>query len=78
MPLSTPVLAVNVTALGNGPLSLSVGVGNPVAVTVNVPAVPTTNVTLLPLVIAGGWFTVSVKSWLCSVPTPLLAVILMG
>ena len=49
-PLSTP--ALNVTPLGNAPDSLTVGAGNPVAVTVNDPAVPTVNVVLAPLVIA--------------------------
>jgi hypothetical protein len=47
-------LSVKLTPLGSGPVFPSVGVGNPVAVTGNEPAVPTTNVTLLPLVIAGG------------------------
>ena len=53
--------ALNVTPLGSAPVSLSVGAGNPVAVTVNVPAVPTVNVVLFALVIAGAWLTVSVK-----------------
>lgn len=53
VPLSTPVAALNVTPLGNAPVSLSVGVGKPVAVTMNVPAVPTANVVLFVLVIAG-------------------------
>jgi len=51
-----------------------VGVGDLVAVTVNEPAVPTTKVVLLALVIAGAWFTVSVKFCVALVPTPLLAV----
>ena len=41
-------LSMNVTPLGRVPLSLSVGVGTPVAVTVNVPAMPVVNV------VAGG------------------------
>src|SRR5262245_66166377 len=53
VPESTPVPALNVTPEGNAPLSLSVGVGNPVLVTVKVPAVPTVNVVLLADVIAG-------------------------
>ena len=54
VPLSTPVAALNVTPLGNVPLSLSVGVGAPVAVTVKVlPAVPAVKVALLALVMAG-------------------------
>jgi hypothetical protein len=54
VPLNTCVTALNVTPLGSAPLSLSVGVGEPVAVTVNDPAVPTVNVVLALLVIAGG------------------------
>jgi hypothetical protein len=44
---------VNVTPLGSAPLSLSVGCGTPVAVTVNVPELLTLNVVLFALVIAG-------------------------
>ena len=51
IPLSTP--ALKVTPLGNVPDSLIVGTGNPVAITVNDPAVPIVNVVLAPLVIAG-------------------------
>jgi len=36
------------------PVSLKVGWGRPVAVTVNEPAVPAVNVVLFPLVMAGG------------------------
>ena len=46
-------LFVNVTPVGSAPDSLSEGVGEPVAVTVNVPAVPIVNAVLLALVIAG-------------------------
>jgi hypothetical protein len=46
------LLLVNVTPLGNVPVLVTEGVGLPVAVTVKLPAVPTTNVVLLPLVIA--------------------------
>ena len=42
---------------------MSAGVGQPVVVTVNVPAVPTVNVVEAALVIAGAWSTVSVKLW---------------
>jgi len=55
VPLSTPA-EVSVTPLGSGPVSLNVGAGTPVAVTANDPAVPTLNVVLLALVIAGAWF----------------------
>jgi hypothetical protein len=68
-------LVTNVTPLGSAPLSLTDGVGVPVAVTVKLPAAPTENVVLLPLVIAGGWFTVSVKLCIAAGATPLLAVI---
>ncbi len=44
-------------------------------VTVNVPAMPTANVVLLALVIAGAWSTVRVKVWVASGVTPLAAVI---
>jgi len=78
VPLSVAVpfpLSLNVTPLGGAPVSVRDGVGAPVVVTVKLPAVPTVNVVLLLLVIAGAWFTFSVKLWLAGVPTPLLAVI---
>jgi hypothetical protein len=53
-------------------------VGNPVVVTLNVPAVPTVNVVLSALVMAGAWFTVRVKLCIAVLPTPLLAVIVIG
>ena len=52
VPERTPA-ALNVTPLGRTPDSEKVGVGFPVAVTVNVPAVPTINVVLFALVMAG-------------------------
>ena len=61
VPLSTPVVVLRVTPVGSEPDSANVGAGVPVAVTVNDPAVPTLKVVLLALVIAGPWFTVSVK-----------------
>jgi hypothetical protein len=81
VPLSVPVpflLSLNVTPLGSAPVSLSEGVGLPVVVTVKLPAVPTVNVVPFALVIAGAWFTFSVKLWLAAVPTPLLAVKVSG
>jgi hypothetical protein len=54
-------LFTNVTPLGSVPASVSVGFGEPVVVTVKLPAVPTANVVLFALVIAGAWFTFSVK-----------------
>lgn len=65
VPLSVAVpfpLPTNVTPDGSAPVSLSVGVGTPVVVTLNVPAAPTVNVALLPLVIAGGLSTVIVNA----------------
>jgi len=52
-------------------------VGKPEAVTVNVPALPTANVVLLALVMAGAWFTVSVKFWVAFVRIPLLSVMMI-
>ena len=52
------------TAVGNEPVSLSDGMGVPVAVTVKLPSEPAVKVVLLALVIAGATgagFTVSVK-----------------
>jgi len=83
VPLSVPVpfpLSPKVTPLGNEPVSVREGVGVPVVVTENVPAVPTVNVVLLELVMTGvvlAVFTVSVKVWV-AVPTPLVAVSVMG
>jgi hypothetical protein len=69
---------VNVSQLGMVRVSVSVGAGKPVAVTVNVFAVPTENVLELPLVSAGACLTVRVKFWTAFDPTPLLAVKVMG
>jgi hypothetical protein len=54
VPLSTPVEGLKVTPLGNVPVTVKVGAGRPVAVTVNEPAVPAVNVVIFPLVIPGG------------------------
>jgi hypothetical protein len=69
---------LNVTPAGNVPVSLNVGLGVPVAVTVNVPAVPTVKVVLFALVITGAVFTVSVKLCIKGEPTPFDAVNVMG
>jgi hypothetical protein len=53
VPLKIPVAGSKLTPAGNVPLRLNVGVGKPVAVTVNVSAVPTTNVVVGKLVTAG-------------------------
>jgi hypothetical protein len=57
-------LSLKVTEVGSEPDSLRAGVGEPVVVTVKVPAAPTVKVVLLALVIVGALdpdFTVSVK-----------------
>lgn len=80
MPLSRP-LDDKVTLLGNGPVSLNVGAGEPVAVTWNEPLVPTVKVVLFPLVMTGPWeaaTTLKVKLCDATDPTPLPAVIVMG
>jgi hypothetical protein len=74
VPLSVPVEAVNVTPPGSVPASVSVGAGDPVAVTLNVPAVPTVKAVLFALVIDGAvpvaaGVTVMV---FCNVPVPPL------
>ena len=79
VPLSVPVplwLSTNVTPLGRGPLSERDGVGKPVAVRLNIPGVPTTNVAVLALVMAGALFTVKVTALL--VPPGLLTVTFCG
>jgi len=78
VPLRTPVVMLNVTPVGNVPVSLNVGLGVPVADTVNVPGVPTVKVVLFALVITGAVFTVSVKLCTAFVPTPFDAVKVMG
>ena len=84
VPLSVAVplwLSTKVTPPGSVPVSVRVGVGVPVVVTENVLGVPAVNVALLALVIAGpalGLFTVSVKAWVAGVPTPFVAVKVMG
>jgi hypothetical protein len=65
-------LSVNVTVFGSIPVSLRVGVGDPVVVTVNVPAVPTVKVALFALVIAGPPVTVSVAAFELTLPTELV------
>src|SRR6185295_16224932 len=72
-----PVLELRVTPLGRAPVSLKAGVGKPVAVTVNVPPVFTSNTALFALVIAGGWPMVSVKFCVAFGDTLLLAVMVM-
>jgi len=77
VPLSTPVVVFKVTPDGKAPVSLNIGAGKPVAVTVKVPPVPTVNVAIVPLVNTGVASTVNVKLCDAVVPTPLLAVKVM-
>jgi hypothetical protein len=78
VPLNAPAV-LRVTPLGNVPVSVKViAVGKPVAVAVNEPAVPTVNVVVFELVMAGAWFTVRVKFWVAFEPMPLVAVIVIG
>jgi hypothetical protein len=53
VPLNTPVPGTKVTPDGRAPVAERVGAGDPVAVTVNVPAAPTVKVVLFALVMAG-------------------------
>ena len=78
VPLRTPVEELKVTPEGRLPDWERVGAGEPVVVTVKEPREPRTKVALLALVMAGAWFTVSVKFCVAADPTPLLAVIVMG
>ena len=52
VPINKPV-ELNTTGLGNEPVSLNLGVGDPVATTWNEPIAPTVNVVEVPLVITG-------------------------
>ena len=63
VPLRTPVAALKLTPLGKVPVSLSVGAGEPVAVTVKVPLLPAVNVCCSASVKAGVCVTVSVNVW---------------
>ncbi len=65
---------MRVTPVGSAPVSLNVGTGEPIAVTVNVPNVPTVKVVLFVLVIAGRVPTVKVKFCVAFTPIPFAAV----
>jgi hypothetical protein len=54
VPLRTPVAELKVTPEGMLPDSESVGAGEPVAMTLNEPRVPTVSVVLFALVMAAG------------------------
>src|SRR5208283_349084 len=78
-PLSVAVplpLSTKVTPVGSVPASVMEGVGLPVAVITNVTVEPAVNEALLMLVMAGAWFTVSVKVCVASAPMPLCALML--
>jgi hypothetical protein len=64
---------LKVTPVGNRPDSESLGAGNPVIVTVNDAGMPTPNVVLVALVIAGGVVTVSKKFCVSFGRTPFCA-----
>ncbi len=64
-------LSVKVTPLGSAPFSVSAEVGNPVDVTVKLPAWPSVKVAASAEVMAGGVSTVRAKLWLASGLTPL-------
>src|SRR5215204_493884 len=78
VPPSTRVAGVKVTPVGNVPVCDIVGVGKPVVVTVNVPGVPTVNVVLAALLIAGACWTLSVKACTAFAGAPLAAVNVMA
>src|SRR6266545_6032892 len=59
-------------------MTIDAAIGKPVVVTVNVPALPTLNVVLLALVMAGAWLTVRVKLCVAFGVTPLFAVMVIG
>src|SRR5262245_7613982 len=78
MPASVPVplpLSTNVTPFGSvTPPRAIAGTGKPVVATVKDPAAATVKVTLAALVIAGAWFTFSVKACVVFGSTPFDAV----
>jgi hypothetical protein len=65
-------LSVTVSHAGTVPLVVIVGVGRPDVVTVNDPALPTTNVALFALVNAGGLPTVNVAALEVALPAALV------
>jgi hypothetical protein len=71
-------LSAKVTPEGSAPVSESDGVGVPVVVTVKLSEVPVEKTTEFVDVMAGAWFTVSVKDWLALGLTPLLALMVRG
>ena len=78
VPLRVPVpspLSVKLTPLGRlAPPRARLGVGVPVVVTVNDPAVPTVKAVAFALLIVGACLTVKVKAWAGDEPAALVAV----
>jgi hypothetical protein len=66
-------LSVKVTPVGSVPDSPSDAAGNPVAVTVKVPADPVVNVVEAADDTAGAWSIANVNVWVADEPAPLLA-----
>ena len=66
-------MSTNDTPVGRDPVVVSVGVGEPVAVTVNILGRLAVNTVLLALEIAGGMFTIKVKFWIATGDIPLCA-----
>jgi len=56
VPLNTPVEASNEMPFGSVPVSASVGIGDPFAVTIKYEFIPTVNVALSALVMVGAMF----------------------
>jgi hypothetical protein len=81
VPLRAPVVVLNVTPVGRVPVS-AYDVGDPLAVTWNIPAVPTVKVVLARLEITGAvtvaGFTVRVKACEALVPPAFVAVKLIA
>ena len=66
-------LSLNVMPPGSAPVSVKEGVGVPVAVTVNVPVVPTANTALFALVMEGGApepLAAARKATICMIQAP--------
>src|ERR1700710_1746508 len=74
VPVPSPLLA-SVTPAGSAPVSEITACGKPVALTVNVPAVPVVNVVDAALGMTAAWLTTKVNGWTDGLPTPLSAVI---
>jgi hypothetical protein len=71
-------LSVKLTPVGSVPVSPSEGAGDPVVVTVKVPAVPTVKAVDAALAKTGPWPTMIESVWLAFGPTPFAAVMLTG